>query len=281
MSERLRPRDLAFLELETPTTPRHNATVEVFDPGDSGLRLRPVRGADPRPDPVRAALPPARAGGARPPRQPGLGRRRALRHRLPRTPFRAAPPRQHRAAARAGLADRLASPRPGPAAVGDLLRRGAGRRPGRAALQDPPGARRRRRDRRPRPGAARQGPRGEDPRRRRVAPAPAPLERRAGGQRPARQPHRARHGARHGPARRRLGAADRGPAHLGRGQGARRADRPPSRPRQRALRRALPAAPGRRRRDHGSPTTAPSATRTAAPSTTSSWPPSPVRCGPG
>src|SRR3954454_20494534 len=34
MSERLRPRDLAFLELETPTAPRHNCTVEVFDPGD-------------------------------------------------------------------------------------------------------------------------------------------------------------------------------------------------------------------------------------------------------
>jgi diacylglycerol O-acyltransferase / wax synthase len=35
VAERLRPRDLAFLEQETPTTPRHNATVEVFDPGDS------------------------------------------------------------------------------------------------------------------------------------------------------------------------------------------------------------------------------------------------------
>jgi diacylglycerol O-acyltransferase len=34
VSERLRQRDLAFLELETPTTPRHNATLEVFDPGD-------------------------------------------------------------------------------------------------------------------------------------------------------------------------------------------------------------------------------------------------------
>src|SRR3954452_1242371 len=34
MSERLRPRDLAFLELETPTAPRHNCTVEVFEPGD-------------------------------------------------------------------------------------------------------------------------------------------------------------------------------------------------------------------------------------------------------
>jgi len=37
MSERLRPRDLAFLALESPSTPMHNATVEIFDPGDSGF----------------------------------------------------------------------------------------------------------------------------------------------------------------------------------------------------------------------------------------------------
>ena len=37
MSERLRSRDLAFLAEETPSTPRHNATVEIFDPGDSGF----------------------------------------------------------------------------------------------------------------------------------------------------------------------------------------------------------------------------------------------------
>ena len=37
MGERLRPRDLAILALESPTTPMHNATVEVFDPGDSGF----------------------------------------------------------------------------------------------------------------------------------------------------------------------------------------------------------------------------------------------------
>ncbi len=37
MSERLRPRDLAILALESPTTPMHNATVEIFDPGDSGF----------------------------------------------------------------------------------------------------------------------------------------------------------------------------------------------------------------------------------------------------
>jgi diacylglycerol O-acyltransferase len=37
MGERLRARDLAFLTAETPTAPRHNATVEIFDQGSSGL----------------------------------------------------------------------------------------------------------------------------------------------------------------------------------------------------------------------------------------------------
>jgi diacylglycerol O-acyltransferase len=37
VAERLRERDLAFLVDETPTTPRHNATVEIFDPEDSGF----------------------------------------------------------------------------------------------------------------------------------------------------------------------------------------------------------------------------------------------------
>ncbi|MGI8646435.1 MAG: WS/DGAT/MGAT family O-acyltransferase [Nocardioides sp.] len=37
MSDRLRPRDLAFLADESPTTPMHNATVEIFDPGVSGF----------------------------------------------------------------------------------------------------------------------------------------------------------------------------------------------------------------------------------------------------
>jgi diacylglycerol O-acyltransferase len=37
MSERLRPRDLAFLAEETPQTPRHNATIEIFEPGGSGF----------------------------------------------------------------------------------------------------------------------------------------------------------------------------------------------------------------------------------------------------
>ncbi len=37
MGQRLRPRDLAILAEESSATPMHNATVEVFDPGDSGF----------------------------------------------------------------------------------------------------------------------------------------------------------------------------------------------------------------------------------------------------
>ncbi|WP_372726956.1 wax ester/triacylglycerol synthase family O-acyltransferase [Nocardioides sp.] len=40
MTDRLRPRDLAFLAAESPSTPAHNATVEIFDPGDSGFDYR-------------------------------------------------------------------------------------------------------------------------------------------------------------------------------------------------------------------------------------------------
>ena len=35
--DRVRPRDLAFLTEETPETPLHNATVEIFEPGERGL----------------------------------------------------------------------------------------------------------------------------------------------------------------------------------------------------------------------------------------------------
>ncbi len=37
MTERLRPRDVAILAEESPSTPMHNATVEIFDPGESGF----------------------------------------------------------------------------------------------------------------------------------------------------------------------------------------------------------------------------------------------------
>jgi diacylglycerol O-acyltransferase len=37
MGERLRARDLVLLDAETPTAPRHNATVEIFHPGDTAF----------------------------------------------------------------------------------------------------------------------------------------------------------------------------------------------------------------------------------------------------
>ncbi|WP_232676165.1 wax ester/triacylglycerol synthase family O-acyltransferase [Nocardioides sp. R-C-SC26] len=37
MGERLRARDLSFLATETATAPRHNATIEIFEPGASGF----------------------------------------------------------------------------------------------------------------------------------------------------------------------------------------------------------------------------------------------------
>ena len=37
MSERLRASDLALLAEETPQTPMHNATLEIFDPSDSAF----------------------------------------------------------------------------------------------------------------------------------------------------------------------------------------------------------------------------------------------------
>jgi diacylglycerol O-acyltransferase / wax synthase len=37
VGDRLRARDLAFLTAETPSSPMHNATVEIFDPGVSGF----------------------------------------------------------------------------------------------------------------------------------------------------------------------------------------------------------------------------------------------------
>ncbi|WP_243059332.1 wax ester/triacylglycerol synthase family O-acyltransferase [Nocardioides sp. SR21] len=37
MSERLRPRDVALLAEESPSAPRHNATVEIFEVGSSGF----------------------------------------------------------------------------------------------------------------------------------------------------------------------------------------------------------------------------------------------------
>ena len=59
MSQRLRPRDLALLAHESPTTPMHNATVEIFDPGDSGFDHDRLRRADRGADLLRPPLPAA------------------------------------------------------------------------------------------------------------------------------------------------------------------------------------------------------------------------------
>ena len=66
MTERLRPRDVAFLADESPSAPRHNATVEIFDPEESGLRLRPAG----RPD-LRTGSRSCRATGSGSSRCPG------------------------------------------------------------------------------------------------------------------------------------------------------------------------------------------------------------------
>ena len=159
MTERLRGKDLAVLARETARTPMHNATVEIFDPGSSRLRLRQPGRAHRRPDRVRAALPPGGAAGARPARQPGLGGRPGLRARLPRASLGAAPPGLDRPAPRAGRPDHVATAGPHPATLGDVLRRGAGGRPHRPALEVPPDPRRRQLDRRHRTGPARRRPR--------------------------------------------------------------------------------------------------------------------------
>ena len=50
MSERLRASDLALLADETPQTPLHNATLEIFDPGDSGFDYDALPKKDPNSD---------------------------------------------------------------------------------------------------------------------------------------------------------------------------------------------------------------------------------------
>ena len=90
----------------------HNATLEIFDPGDSGFDYDALLAHI---DDRIAFVPRYRQRVRRvpgPPGEPGLGRRRRLRPRLPRPPLRAAPAGQHGPAARAGGADHVAAARP-------------------------------------------------------------------------------------------------------------------------------------------------------------------------
>ena len=124
----------------------HNATVEIFDPGDVRASTT-TRWSQLIADRI-AFVPRYRQRVRWVPghlANPVWVDDAALRPRLPRTPLGAAAPGHHRPAARAGRPDRLPAARPQPAAVGGLLRRGARGRPGRGALQGPPGAGGRRR----------------------------------------------------------------------------------------------------------------------------------------
>ena len=155
MSERIRPRDLAFLTAETASAPLHNATIEIFEPGDSGFdydslvalildrisfvpryrqRVRTVPGRLAKPvwgddehfdigyHVRRSALP-----------RPGTNEQ--LRELVARIVSR--PLDRHRPLWEIYFVE------------------GLEQGPGGAALQDPPGAGRRRPHRRPRPAAAR------------------------------------------------------------------------------------------------------------------------------
>ena len=282
MSERLRPRDVALLAEESP---RRRCTT------------RPSRSSSPgspaSTTPSSCALVQERISFVPRYRQrvqtvPGRLANPVwvdddeLRHRLPRTPLRAAPPGQPRPAPRAGRADRVAAARPQPAAVGDLLRRGPRRRPGRAALQVAPGAGRRHPHRRPRPGAARHLARAQGARRRRVAAGRPPVAVLADGRRRPGLGHRAGHRRRH---RR---AAPPARCCAARSAAARSAGRVVDALTNRTPvggladhRPALAAAP-RGRRAHR-PRRLPQGPRrrTAARSTTSSSRRSPARCAPG
>ena len=109
----------------------------------SQLRPRDVR-ADARRRADRPALPqapaPLRAHG----RPAGVAARRAVRHRAPRPPQRAAQARPDPRAPRALLAAAQHPPRLGATAVGGHRHRGPARRPRRDVHQDPPRPRRRR-----------------------------------------------------------------------------------------------------------------------------------------
>ena len=138
--------DAQFLHVETPTTVGHVGQPDHARPVH-GPRWRVERRdrarrarATPAPRGPAAAAPRRGAAGARPPL---LGRRPALRHRVP--PARARPP----GAGQSGAARRAGGPHPRPparplaAAVGGLRHHRAGRRPRGLLLEDPP-----RRDRR-------------------------------------------------------------------------------------------------------------------------------------
>ena len=282
MSERLRPRDLAFLGRGVPDHPAAQRDGRDLRPRRLRVRLRPPRRADPRPDLVRAALPPAgrRSSRAGWPTRSGsttTTSTSATTYAAPRCRDRARPtscaswsrgssPARSTAAGRCGRSTSSRGSSDGRVALlykthqvlvdgvetvdlGQVLLDKDARAPA---------------DRTPTTGA-------------RSGAVVHGLV--AGAFQDAVTDPATR--ARHGPRRPWLGPADRGRGRLAGERGRRRADRPAARRRQPAGRPPLAAAPGGHRPDRRWPTTARSARRTAARSTTSSWPPSPARCVPG
>ena len=138
MSDRLTSLDASFLYLEESTTAMHVGSVMVFQPPGEGFDYDKLVQHHREPHRGHPAVPPEGPRRSRSHRQPGLGRRRGVRHELPRAARRPAPP-WHRPAA-AGLRRAGATAQAGPhaAPVGGLLRRGTARRPGRHRHQDAP-----------------------------------------------------------------------------------------------------------------------------------------------
>ena len=253
------------------------------------LRPRPAGRPDQRADRVRAALPPAGPRRAGPPRQPGLGRRRELRHRLPRAALGTAATGQRRAAVRARRPGAEPPAGPGPAAVGDVPRRGAVEAAVRGHHQDPPRDGRRHRRGGHRPGHPRHQPdagasevaQARRPRCRLATRARAVVGR-ADRRRGDRHGAPADSGGRHRARRPVGGALDRRSAARCGGRLVRcRAHGRAARAGQPAQRRDRRAAPVRVSRAPTSTTTAGSARPTAARSTTWCWPPSRAPCAPG
>ena len=225
---------------------------------DRRVRLREPRDPDQPAHRARAALPAADQDGARRPRQPGVGRRHALRHELPRAPQRPAAAGLRRAARGARRPHPAPPARPQPPDVGGLPRRGAGRGPLRDHHQDAPQPGRRHQRGRHRQRPRRRQPHGERGRAHHVAGPPRAQRRSSSSSsalteaartpEPGRRDHPARGRRRH--PRRRQGGLRRRRRHLDPGPRL-----GPARPRVAAQRHGRPGPPLRhdRHRPRGLP----------------------------
>ena len=130
---------------EPPDAHARGWAAAVQEAGGRGPELRHrALPADARRREDRAAVPQAPPAVAQGGRAAGLGRGRAVRHRVPRAAQRAAQAGPGPRAAGPLLAAARPAPGAGAAALGGARHRGPARRPGRDVHQDPPRPRRRR-----------------------------------------------------------------------------------------------------------------------------------------